>query len=351
MIGMALVAAASVLAASTQASTASIVDEELTADLVVQSATFAVPAEVPGRMADVAQVASVDALSVAQVQVQGTDGETWRTPVLGLDPAIFGRSMDVEVISGDLASLDRGELAVQRSVAEDRGWAIGDELTVSTDGTSDTAPIGAVLDSRALGTPVVLPTSVFADLVPVADAVIDTVMVNGAPGADLEQLRADLTDLVRPYVVLSVLDGADFAAQLADQVDQVLVILYALLGLSVVIAVLGIVNTLALSVIERTREVGLLRAVGLGRMQLAGTVTIESVLTAVFGTALGLLVGVGLAAAMPSVFADEGLSVLAVPWASLGLMLALAVGVGVLAAVWPAVRAARLPVLDAVSYE
>ena len=130
-----------------------------------------------------------------------------------------------------------------------------------------------------------------------------------------------------------------------------LVILYALLGLSIAIAALGIVNTLALSVIERTREIGLLRAVGLGRMQLAGTVTIESVLTAVSGTVVGLVVGVGLAATLPRVFADQGLSTLAVPWASLLGMLALAVVVGVLAAVWPGVRAARLRVLDAVSYE
>lgn len=128
-----------------------------------------------------------------------------------------------------------------------------------------------------------------------------------------------------------------------------LVILYALLGLSVVIAVLGIVNTLALSVIERTREIGLLRAVGLGRVQLAGTITVESVLTAVFGTVVGLAVGVGLASAMPRVFADEGLRTLAVPWASLGVMVGIAVVVGVLAAVWPAVRAARLPVLTAIA--
>jgi putative ABC transport system permease protein len=131
----------------------------------------------------------------------------------------------------------------------------------------------------------------------------------------------------------------------------VLVILYALLGLSVVIAVLGIVNTLALSVIERTREIGLLRAVGLGRLQLAGTVTVESVLTAVFGTVVGLVVGVALASTLPAVYADEGLSELVIPWGSLVGMLVLAVVVGILAALWPATRAARMKVLDAVSYE
>ena len=93
-------------------------------------------------------------------------------------------------------------------------------------------------------------------------------------------------------------------------------ILYALLGLSIVIAVLGIVNTLALSVIERTREIGLIRAVGLGRLQLA-ILTLESVLTAVFGTTVGLALGVALAATLPTVFADVGLRTLAIPWAQL----------------------------------
>ena len=147
------------------------------------------------------------------------------------------------------------------------------------------------------------------------------------------------------------MDSDEFVSDLAAQVDRVLVILYALLGLSIVIAVLGIINTLALSVIERTREIGLLRAVGLGRLQLGTTITLESVLTAVFGTTVGLVLGVALAATLPTVFADVGLRTLANPWSSLALMLALAVVVGVVAALWPAVRAARLPVLDAVTTE
>jgi len=164
-------------------------------------------------------------------------------------------------------------------------------------------------------------------------------------------LRTDLTEIVAPYYVVSVMDSDEFVAGLAAQVNQMLTILYALLGLSVVIAVLGIVNTLALSVIERTREIGLLRAVGLGRLQLSGVITVESVLTAVCGTAIGLATGVGLAAVVPRLYESQGLSVLAVPVGSLAGMLVLAVVVGALAAVWPAVRAARLPVLDAVTHD
>ena len=101
--------------------------------------------------------------------------------------------------------------------------------------------------------------------------------------------------------------------------------------------------------IERTREIGLMRAVGLGRLQLAGIITIESVLTAVFGTVVGVVLGVAVAAVMPTVFTSSGLTTLAIPWTQLAAMVALAATAGVLAALWPASRAARLPVLDAVA--
>ena len=351
MIGMALVGAASVLASSTQASTAAIVGDEMTADLIVQSAVQAVPSEAVTAMRDVEGVGSVDALSFAPVQLETGSEDAFGSIVVGTDPVAFDRAMTVVVVSGDLAALKEGEAAVQRTAAEDHDWAVGDELTITSDGTSVTVPIGVVVDSRAIGAPVVLPQAVYEQVVPETKSTVDTVMINAAEGVDSQRLRADLLEVVKPFVVLSVMDAEDFASSLADQVNQVLVILYALLGLSIVIAVLGIVNTLALSVIERTREIGLLRAVGLGRLQLSGTVTIESVLIAVFGTVTGLVVGVGLASAMPSVFADEGLSILAVPWSSLAWMLLLAVVVGIVAAVWPAVRAARLPVLEAVTYE
>ncbi len=146
------------------------------------------------------------------------------------------------------------------------------------------------------------------------------VFVTAAAGADLAALRTDLTDAAKPYLVVSVMDNAQFADALSSQVNQVLVILYALLGLSIVIAVLGIVNTLALSIAERTREIGLLRAVGLGRLQLASVVTVESVMTAVFGTVLGVAIGTGIASALPSVFADQGLSELVVPWGAGGAL-------------------------------
>ncbi len=129
------------------------------------------------------------------------------------------------------------------------------------------------------------------------------------------------------------------------------VILYVLLALAIVIAVLGIVNTLALSILERTRELGLLRAVGLLRSQVAQMVTVESVVISVFGALLGLVVGSVLGAAVVRALRDQGISVLRFSWGTIGIFLVLAVIIGLIAAVIPAIRAARTNVLRAIAYE
>ncbi|MFI2753974.1 ABC transporter permease [Cellulomonas sp. P22] len=353
MIGMALVGAAAVIASSTTASTRAIVAREATTDFILSTpASGTIPIDAVTAVRALPDVAAADAFYAGQVLVHRGGGDQSSALLAGIDPATVGRSLQVEDVDGDLrTALAAGEVAVQRGTAKDEGWAVGDRLTLVGASGERELRVGAVIDSSAIPAPLVVSPTDFDALVPATARTIPTVFVTATPGTDLHELRDQLTQAVKPFVVVSVLDTDQFVAGLADQVNQVLVILYALLGLSVVIAVLGIVNTLALSVIERTREIGLLRAVGLGRLQLAGTVTIESVLTAVFGTVVGLAVGVALASTMPTVFADDGLSDLGIPWASLAAMVVLAVVVGVLAAVWPAIRAARLPVLDAVSYE
>ncbi len=147
------------------------------------------------------------------------------------------------------------------------------------------------------------------------------------------------------------MDHEEFADQLAGQVNQILVILYALLGLSVVIAVLGIVNTLALSVLERTRELGLLRAIGLRRAQTMRMITVEAVVISMFGAILGVVVGTGLGAAVVRALKDDGITELVLPWSQMGLAVVVAAIVGVVAAILPAIRAARLNVLGAIAHE
>jgi putative ABC transport system permease protein len=162
-------------------------------------------------------------------------------------------------------------------------------------------------------------------------------------------MLAQLQDRVRKLPVVTVQDQTEFAQQQRAPIDRLVLMVDALLGLALVIAVLGIVNTLALSIIERTREIGLLRAVGLGRGQLRLMVTLESVVMAVLGAVLGVVLGVCFGVAMMYAVRDEGLKVISVPWLQLGVFLGLAVVIGVIAAVLPARRAARLDVLAAIS--
>lgn len=352
MIGMALVGATTVLASTAQASTRTVVETESTADLVVQSASLSVPTQAVAVLGELPSVARADAVTLGLAVVAGPDGAPGPpSNIVGIAEGAVGRTLDVEVVDGDLADLGLWSVAVQQGAAEENGWSVGDVLVLTSDSGEVTVTIVAVVDSTMLGAPVILPAPTFTALLETEPTLVTAVFLLAADGVGVEDLRAEVVAALRPFAVLSVQTNDELATALADQVDEVLVILYALLGLSIVIAVLGIVNTLALSVIERTREIGLLRAVGLGRLQLAGTVTIESVLTAVFGTVVGVGVGVALASTMPAVFADVGLTTLAVPWPQILAMLGLAVVVGVLAAVWPGVRAARLPVLEAIAQE
>jgi putative ABC transport system permease protein len=157
--------------------------------------------------------------------------------------------------------------------------------------------------------------------------------------------------LLRDSPEVSVGNRSEFVAQQSSEADQVLVMIQILLALAILIAVLGIVNTLALSVLERTRELGLLRAIGLGRAQTMRMVTVEAVVISVFGALLGLGVGAGLGAAVVRALNDQGITDLALPWSQMATYLVLAAIVGVVAAVLPAIRAARVNVLQAIAYE
>ncbi|KLN36052.1 hypothetical protein FB00_03370 [Cellulosimicrobium funkei] len=370
LIGMALVSVTGVIAASTQASVRSIVENEVRADLVVDSATLVVPEGAVEAVAATPGAAVVDTvrLGLASVATVGggtgaegsggdaaDDGEPHGTDVAGVPAGFFDTALDPVALAGDpTATLEAGDVVVHRRTARERGWEVGDTLRLGEGAAAVEARVGAVIDSQLVGTGILVRDDVFDAVVPAAQASVRIVYVSAAEGAsaaEVEDLRAALTTAVEPFLVVTVLDREETASAFADQVNQVLVILYALLALSIVIALLGIVNTLALSIIERTREIGLLRAVGLGRLQLAGVIAIESVLTAVYGTVLGVATGIGIGAALPGVLADEGLSTLAVPWGQVLAILGVAVVIGLVASVWPAIRAARLPVLDAVTVD
>lgn len=353
-IGMVLVSASAVLAASASTSMRSVVESDLKADLMV-SGFPGVPSGAIDAVAALPEVGALDPVSAGLTSVAGVEGAQW---AFDMPRELPRRSIEIHVVDGTLDALDRGEALVLEPAATANGWEVGDTLTLGTaaspvagaDGAV-TVRVGAVVVSRAFGGSFFLPQDLFADVTVPATRDIAVAFLGVAPGTSVEQMRDAVTPAVTAYGAVSVQDADDLADSLAAQVNQMLTIVYAMLALSILIAVLGIVNTLALSVVERRREISLLRAVGLGRLQLASVVGIESVLTAVFGTALGVTVGVGVSSALPTVMADMGLTDLVVPWGQIGVLVVLAAVVGVVAALWPAIRASRVPVLEGLASE
>ena len=199
-----------------------------------------------------------------------------------------------------------------------------------------------------LGGQLIVPEKLYDEGVPASVQGDFLVYVKAKPGANLAQLRDQLNAVVKPFLVVSVQDGDEFTSAQASSVNGLLTVIYALLALSVVIAVLGIINTLALSVFERTREIGLLRAIGMTRRKLRRMITIESVSTAVFGAVLGAVLGLVLGIAVQHGLRTQGLSVLSIPWKALIIVLVASALAGMVAAVLPAWRAARLDVLRAI---
>ena len=177
----------------------------------------------------------------------------------------------------------------------------------------------------------------------------NTLYVLRRPGADAANVKKGLDSVVADLPTVTVKDQAGYAAEQRAPIDTMLVLIYGLLGLAIVIAVLGIINTLALSVIERTREIGLLRAVGLARSQLRSMVRLEAVTISLVGAVIGVVLGTIFGVLFQRTQANSGVDVLVIPWLRLALFLLLAALVGVLAAWWPARRAAKLNVLAAIS--
>ena len=171
------------------------------------------------------------------------------------------------------------------------------------------------------------------------------------PDADAEHLQSQIEQIIAPTYTFTVVDPHELSEIVGQRTNDMLTVLYVLLALSIVIAVLGVLNTLVLSVAERTREIGLMRAVGLGRAQLVGQVICESILTAVYGAVLGGATGIALAVVLRSILTDQGVTMLVIPWGRLLYILLAACAMGIVAALWPALRATRLPVLEAVAAE
>ncbi len=354
MIGVGLVGFITVFAGSARASIEAQVAQGFTGDFVVQPAgrfgSGGAPAGLDDLLADVDGVDVVSAVRAGEAQVTTPDGHSEVTFLASIDPTTYPRVLSVSMEQGSLRDLRPGGAVVDRHIASERGLRIGDPVKVTlAGGRSATVTVQALSDDVALLGEWTIEQSTFDAL---ASESSDALIAIGArPGADLEALRTRLERVTDAYPTVDLLDRDQWVGTLADQIDTLLNVIYGLLALSVVIAGIGIANTLSLSIHERTRELGLLRAVGMDRAQVRASVRWEAVLVALVGTALGLAVSVFVAWVVVRGLRGYGLDSFDVPVGSLAVVVGLGAALGVVASFRPARRAARMDVLAAIASE
>jgi len=348
MIGVALVTLISVMAASTKTSIGSLVDSAMRADFVVSGAGMAggqsgFSPTLARRLDTLPEVASATGIRSGAVRIGGSI-----SVVLAVDPRHVDDLFDVDLRQGDLAAMRPTGIAISQQVADAEGLRLGDRLPVAftTTGTHDFT-VQAIYGARSLAGDYVLPVS--AARRHFSSQLDFQVYARLAPGVSPAAGRNAIDDVLSAYPNATLMDRTEYKHEQEAQIDQLLGLMYGLLGLALLIALIGIANTLALSIYERTHELGLLRAVGMTRRQLRGTVRGESVVIALLGTVEGLVAGVLLAWAVVSALESQGVTELSVPVTQLAIVAVLAALAGVVAAMGPAHRAARLDVLRAIS--
>jgi putative ABC transport system permease protein len=351
MIGVGLVGFVTITAASVKASATSVIEDSMRADYVLQAGTVAsssggVSADIAERLREEPAVGVVSQVKVGQF---GLDDAA--TTLSAVDPVTLPQVMDVG--TGDLAAIgalrDTGVLLRER-VAQDHGWKVGDviEMVFQKVGAQEVG-IQGLFELSGFSSDFLITLGAYErDFVQGFDA---QVYVLAAPDASPAALDAALERAVAPYPTVTVQDKAEFIESQTSQIDGLLAFMQALLGLSILIALLGIANTLGLSIIERTRELGLLRAVGMSRGQLRSMVRWEAVIIGVMGALLGLVIGVFFGWALVRALREEGVTEFAVPLAQLGLYVAIAAVAAIVAAWLPARRASKLDILSAIVTE
>jgi len=356
MVGLALVGGMSVASASMTKSFDQQIDKTLGADFVVQNDNFVpFPKEVTDKVRATDGVGLVVRQRFVPVAVRFPDGKRLETTAAGYD-ARLDDVAHVAYARGDTAAaLADGHLAMDADYAKDHGARVGSVLPVEfPDGGRTELTVAALTDqdtAEGFGTRggIYFGIAVAERYVPGGQE--SALYVNASDGTSVDRLRPALERTLAPYPQLKVRDQADYKELIRNQIAVLLYLVYALLGLAIVIAVLGVVNTLALSVVERTREIGLLRAIGLSRRQLRRMIRLESVVIAVFGAVLGLGLGLVWGVCIQRVLALQGMKALEIPWGTIVLVVVGSAVVGIVAALLPALRASRMNVLAAIAHE
>jgi putative ABC transport system permease protein len=353
MIGVALATGAGIFATSAKAGITDSFRADLTAQLIVAPDMAGGP---PGQggfdPAMAAQMAAIPGVSAALALQTDAVTLNGRTTVMSAGDVGAARTVfSLKPVAGELRTLGPGELVVDERTAAAEGYQVGDELTMRTARGGDLVErvVGTYQPSTVRSGPIISPADATTFRSPLAQQGYVTVADDGQVPAVRDHLTRMFAD--NPEVVVT--DTTTLLQRSAQFLDVILTVLNVLLGLTILVAVLGVINTLLLSIYERTREIGLVRAVGMGRAHVARMITVESVLISVFGALLGIAVGAALGISIVQSLDRGGGAFLrlTIPWGYLAAVLLLAVIAGAVAAILPAIRATRLNVLAAIAYE
>jgi putative ABC transport system permease protein len=341
MVGLALVAAISVFGASVSRSVTSSADQAISADLIVtptgsgelSNSAVSLASAVPG-------VTATSAVYQGQFEFGSTLSQLTAVSTNNLASTVILR-----MTSGTSAALVQGELLIDSTTAQNKHLAVGDTVPARFALTGPTTlRVGGIFQANALIGSYLVSSAFFLSHYPAQPPGALLLRTNGSTAADNA-----VTDALASYPNIQVQTRAQYEQAQVSSINEVLGLVYALLALAVLIALIGIVNTLMLSVFERTREIGLLRAVGMRRRQVRTMIRSEAVILAIFGAIIGIIIGTGMGIALVSALKNQGITETVVPYSNLVIFLIIAALLGLVAASWPARRAAKLDILSAIA--
>jgi putative ABC transport system permease protein len=354
MVGVALVGFIAVTAQSVKASTSAAIDASVKGQYVITSDGFgptALPASVGEEVRALPEVKAAAGLRGTFAAIDGAN-----RLVLASDPAQLVQLIDITDVAGSLTALDANGVAITGKTATENGFVLGQQVTATfLQGGTRQLTIEAIYDTRfpIRGPGWLINQALFDASVPPAlqtDSAVYVALVDDSP-AGIAAARPTLQQIADAIPGAELQDVGEYQRAQTAQADQFLLVVYVLLALALVIAIVGVVNTLLLSVTERTRELGLLRAVGMTRRQVRSSIRWESLIIAFVGTITGLTLGVALGWALVHSLRDDGITSFEVPWRQLIVVIEVTVLAGIGAATYPAWRASRLDVLAAIATE
>ena len=346
LIGVALVTAVSALAASINGQISDIFTEQFKGDYAVNSNAEGFGGLSPNLATTLSKIEGVDDASGIGTALTKIN-DKGRTLIV-ISPSTIGGNYDIGLVNADYSVLDKDGILISESLAKRDDLKIGSVIPVTFgDGVTRDLTVRALYVHDDLADDRVISRETFAGTT--VSSFDFSIYITLDKDANNEKVRAELQKVVDDYGQGKLLSRDEYIDEQAGQVNQLLGLIYGLLALSVIIAIVGIIITLLLSVFERQREIGLLRAVGMTRSQVRTTVRWESVITSLLGAVLGIVLGLGLGWVIVYALRDQGLTSFQVPVGSTVFIMVMSFVVGVLAAVYPAWRATKVDMLDALN--